>query len=140
MNENINERIMQLISHLGMNKNSFSLKIGLTNGTIIGNIVSGRLNKPSFEVIYKIIKSFDDINGDWLLTGRGEMLKGTEPAPVRVIKEVKTEKCYQCEHKQEIIELQRARIESLQKLVEAKEEIITELRGNHEGNGGRQCG
>lgn len=131
MNENINDRIMMLINHLRMNKNSFSIKIGLTNGTIIGNIISGRLNKPSYHVIYKILKSFDNINGDWLITGRGQMLNKkeykNELAPV-IIEESKGFYESKMNHDREIIVMQRLRIESLDKAIKAQEELINELR------------
>jgi len=56
-----------------MNKNSFSVKIGLANNVTVGNIVSNRLNKPSFDVIEKILQAFDSISPDWLLLGKGPM-------------------------------------------------------------------
>lgn len=58
-----------------MNKNSFSLKIGLENNVTIGNIVSNRLNKPSFDVIEKILLTFDSISSDWLILGKGQILR-----------------------------------------------------------------
>ena len=60
-----------------MNQNSFSKKIGMDNNVTIGNIVKGRKNKPSYDVIEKIILTFDSINSDWLITGKGEMIKGS---------------------------------------------------------------
>ena len=68
----INERITLLVSTLGMNNNSFSIKIGV-NPTIIHNISKGR-NAPSYEVIQKIMMSFDNINIEWLMLEKGEMI------------------------------------------------------------------
>ena len=73
----INFRISQIITYFGMNQNSFSKKIGMDNNVTIGNIVKGRKNKPSYDVIEKIILTFDSINSDWLITGKGEMIKGS---------------------------------------------------------------
>ena len=70
-NENIHTRIVELIETFELTKNSFSNKIGVAN-TVIGNIVGGRMNKPSYEVLDKIMQSFDNINGHWLITGLGE--------------------------------------------------------------------
>jgi len=74
----INDRISLIITHFGYNKNSFSKKIGIENNVTIGNIVNGRLNKPSFDIIEKILQNFDSISSEWLLTGKGEMLKEPE--------------------------------------------------------------
>lgn len=72
---NINERILYLIEFkANNNKKKFAEMIGYAP-QVISNIVSGRKTKPSFEVIHSIISSFVDINPDWLLTGKGEMLR-----------------------------------------------------------------
>lgn len=60
----INDRIIDIINHFRLNKNSFSSKIGLKNNVTIGNIVGGRLNKPSYDIIKKILLSFDSINAE----------------------------------------------------------------------------
>ncbi len=41
----------------------------------ISHIINGR-NKPSLEIVQKILKNFDYINAEWLLFGRGSMKKG----------------------------------------------------------------
>jgi transcriptional regulator with XRE-family HTH domain len=40
----------------------------------ISHILSGR-NKPSFDLIQKILTKFPRVNSEWLLMGRGEMYK-----------------------------------------------------------------
>lgn len=70
----INERIQQVIKHLGLNNNSFSKQIDV-NPTVIHNIIKGR-NAPSYDILNRICLSFDNINPTWLLTGNGEMLVG----------------------------------------------------------------
>ncbi len=40
----------------------------------ISHIVNGR-NKPSLEIVQKILENFDYINSEWLLFGRGPMKK-----------------------------------------------------------------
>lgn len=82
MNEksSINERILYLIDFKASgNKKKFSEIIGYAP-QVISNIVSGRKTKPSFEVIHKILSSFVDISADWLLTGKGEMLRASRSA------------------------------------------------------------
>lgn len=68
----INERFEQLIQALRLNKNTFSIEIGLSNSTTIGRIVNGT-RKPSHEVIEKISLAFPNVNMNWLISGVGEM-------------------------------------------------------------------
>lgn len=44
----------------------------------ISHLMSGR-NKPSFDLVVKILKVFPDINPDWLLLDKGEMTRSSEP-------------------------------------------------------------
>jgi hypothetical protein len=144
MNEDINSRFLLLIKRLGMNNNSFSKKLGLINGTAIGNIVGGRKNKPSFDLIFKIISTFDYINSDWLITGRGEMFNTPQKNEgLTVVNEPALpygKKCFECDRKQEVIEMQRQRLETLNMLVESKNELIELLKGENKGNVSRACG
>ena len=43
----------------------------------ISHILSGR-NKPSLDFVMKILSSYPEINPDWLLFGKGEMLQGSK--------------------------------------------------------------
>lgn len=70
----INQRIQKLIDKLfNGNKRAFSSAIGVSP-TVIENVVGTRKGNPSFEVIQKIVFAIENINADWLLTDRGEML------------------------------------------------------------------
>jgi hypothetical protein len=69
----INERVGILIKALKLNKNSFSIKIGV-DSTVIHNIVGGRLTKPSFEVLEKILLSNDNVNLEWFILGKGDQI------------------------------------------------------------------
>jgi transcriptional regulator with XRE-family HTH domain len=72
----INNRIELIIKSLELNNNSFSMRIGV-NSTVIHNIVKGR-NAPSYDVLQKILSSFDNINADWLITEKGEMINNNK--------------------------------------------------------------
>lgn len=127
----INERIGHLISILQMNKNSFAKRLNHTNSTIISNIVGGRKNNPSFDVIYKIITTFD-VNANWLITGNGEVFLNNNKS-ISVVNEPMlkyNEKCYECERKQEVIDMQMQRILSLNMVIDAKNEVIEILKGD----------
>jgi transcriptional regulator with XRE-family HTH domain len=72
----INNRIELIINSLELNNNSFSMRIGV-NSTVIHNIVKGR-NAPSYDVLQKILSSFDNISADWLITEKGEMVSNNK--------------------------------------------------------------
>ncbi len=69
----INDRIKQLIRVLDENPNSFAEQIGV-KGAVVYNIIRGRRNKPSFEVLNKILITFGEVNTEWLLRGEGEII------------------------------------------------------------------
>ena len=72
MDTTINERIAQIVTQLGNGKNTVIASfIGVSEGNIRG-YVKGVM--PKQDVLEKIVTKLD-INPEWLLTGRGEMLK-----------------------------------------------------------------
>lgn len=74
----INDRILYIIENKSnRNKKQFAEMINVAP-QVIQNIVSGRRNKPSFDILNAIISTFDDINSEWLITGNGEMLKNID--------------------------------------------------------------
>lgn len=75
MEENsINSRLVELIEKLGLNKNSFAVKIGST-GQALHHIIGGRLNEPGSKIYKGIAKAFPDVNLNWLISGEGEVFK-----------------------------------------------------------------
>ena len=157
----VNDRILYLIdSQLGGNKKKFAERIGFAP-QVVFNIVSGRKSKPSFDVLEAIISSFDEISPEWLLTGKGAMLRGqsapevapppSEPAFPGLIEEIKSlsvkvgrleaenehlravieAKQREIEAKQREIEAQRMKIEARQKEIEDKERQIKPMRIDH---------
>jgi transcriptional regulator with XRE-family HTH domain len=73
MNDNISNRLVQILHHFGITKAELSRRLELNNNVTITRIALGKV-KPSYEMILKILKTFSEINGDWLMTGRGEMI------------------------------------------------------------------
>lgn len=71
------DRIKKLMEYEGMTSAHFAdyLEIGRA---VMSHILNGR-NKPSLEVINKIVSKIDYIDPNWLLTGRGNMLKEVQP-------------------------------------------------------------
>ena len=71
----INQRITDLINTLySGNKRAFSIAINVSPA-VIENIVGKRQSAPSYEITSKIISSIDNISIEWLMTGKGNMLK-----------------------------------------------------------------
>lgn len=71
----INERIDSIINELfSGNKRAFSRAADIST-SVTENIVGKRKGNPSFEILEKIANSIPDLNGEWLLTGKGRMLK-----------------------------------------------------------------
>lgn len=157
----VNDRILYLIdSQLGGNKKKFAERIGFAP-QVVFNIVSGRKSKPSFDVLEAIISSFDEISPEWLLTGKGAMLREqsapevapppSEPAfpgfiekiqdlSVKVgrleaenehLRAVIEAKQREIEAKQREIEAQRMKIEARQREIEDKERQIKLMRIDH---------
>jgi transcriptional regulator with XRE-family HTH domain len=64
-------RIQKIIEDQGLSLNAFAQEIGVNRSTI-SHILTGR-NKPSVEVLQKILKRFPKLSSDWLLLGNGGM-------------------------------------------------------------------
>ena len=78
------ERIKAIMNHYNLSVNAFSAKIGANQVTINQQMNGDR--KVSLDTKLKIVNSFDLISAQWLLTGKGEMLKSSsskeESAPI----------------------------------------------------------
>lgn len=71
----VNERVNFLVNTLKEgNKSAFAKDIGVGGG-VIQDIVGGRLNKPSFDVLNKIVNAYPQIDIPWLVTGEGQPFK-----------------------------------------------------------------
>jgi transcriptional regulator with XRE-family HTH domain len=68
-------RIQRLIGSENLSPTEFADIIGVQRSAI-SHILSGR-NKPSFDLIQKILTKFPRVSSEWLLMGRGEMYKTT---------------------------------------------------------------
>ena len=98
----INKRIVLIMNNKGFNKNSLSKLLGVSQPAL-KKIEDGE-NLPSLKLIFEILSKFPDVNTEWLITGKGQMLKSCE-----IIDYTQTK-----DPKDEIIELQRFKIKSLE--------------------------
>lgn len=114
VNLKITERILLFLDIKGITKYKFHKDLGFSNGFLdkkrdIGTDKYAKI----LEYLTKIDKY---INSDWLLTGRGEMLKNDEGNIKRAPPEIETLKT-RLKEKDEIIEALRASIKAKDDLI-----------------------
>lgn len=78
----VKERLRKYIKYKGISERSFCLKIGVSAAFVNSIVKSIQPDK-----IERITFHYPDLNTGWLLTGEGEMLKGSTPASVLQTKE-----------------------------------------------------
>lgn len=83
----INDRMKMLINAVSNgNKRAFSQLVGVTP-TVLENIVGTRQGKPGYDLLEKTAFAIENLNTNWLLTGRGSMFQDdqhkepTQPIP-----------------------------------------------------------
>ena len=80
----LTERVKQIIEYYGLNPYSMSVKISVSEGTI-RKFLAGQIGMK-VETLTKILTIFDEISPDWLILGKGEMLReNCKKAPNRPI-------------------------------------------------------
>ncbi len=67
------DRLLKFLNHEQLTSKQFAGIIGVQPSSV-SHILSGR-NKPGFDFIEKTILKYPRLNVDWLITGRGDMLK-----------------------------------------------------------------
>lgn len=68
------KRIEEIITYYNYTISQFSREIGLNSPATIQKIITYK-RSASIKTRGRILKRFPDINNDWLITGRGDMLK-----------------------------------------------------------------
>jgi hypothetical protein len=71
------ERIFKFIEYIGVSTNEFSKKINVSNGYFAKQRASNA--NIGSQIIEKIVNNYPELSTDWLITGKGEMLRGAEP-------------------------------------------------------------
>ena len=66
------DRILEILKIKNLSPAQFADMISVQRSSI-SHLISGR-NKPSLEFIQKILHTFPEVNTDWLLSGKGEMM------------------------------------------------------------------
>jgi len=80
-NADISARIAGILDYFSASKNAFALKLGYERAQTVYDIINGK-SAPSYDFFKKFQFSeySEIINTDWLLTGRGSMLKSEDVA------------------------------------------------------------
>lgn len=71
----INQRIYEVIQFLGLTPTAFADEIGIQRSGL-SHILKGR-NRPSLDVVQKIVARYPDINLAWLVNGTGHLSLST---------------------------------------------------------------
>lgn len=79
------DRIRLLMEHLGQTSSQFADSMEIPRA-VLSHIMSGR-NKPSLDVIIRLLAKQKEVNPNWLLHGEGEMLNSLAPkvAPETIV-------------------------------------------------------
>ncbi len=83
------DRISKLMELELISPTRFALMIG-TQPSVVSHILNGR-NKPSLEVVQKILNAFPTINPDWLIFGTGSMYREELPSRQASLFDIKPE-------------------------------------------------
>lgn len=75
MKDGVLERVIAIVKENSKSENEFAKAIGMNQKTLNQQLKGDR--SLSLDTILKIISSFDHINVDWLMTGKGDMHKDT---------------------------------------------------------------
>lgn len=129
----IGQRINKLVKYFSNGNNSdFATKIGVSEANI-RNYINDRA-EPKFNILEKIAINFE-INYEWLLTGKGEMLisndlnKNLEPeANFEEIQRLTDIALYDVQLSEEKLKKANKRIELLEELVESYKLEINDLK------------
>lgn len=67
------DRLLQFLNQKQLSATHLADEIGVQRSSV-SHVLSGR-NNPSYDFIYKILKRYDNLSADWLISGKGEMYR-----------------------------------------------------------------
>jgi transcriptional regulator with XRE-family HTH domain len=122
-NTDFSERILQVIDYFGITRNDFAKKIGYKRSQALYDMINGKA-LPSYDFFSKLLSSeYSEINIEWLITGKGAMLK-SEELNTNIIEDTESppyvKQCVSCQEKERLIE-------TLRECIKAKDITIESL-------------
>ena len=119
---NLKKRLKTFISKKRLRISFFESEIGLSHGYV--NSITKNIGNDKLE---KIVERFPELNIEWLLFGKGSMLKSSAPDSA-VVNEPETPYNYTVskldQAQQKIIALQEKLIEARDKLIDKDKEVL----------------
>lgn len=110
----IKDRVIEILELKGIPKEKFYTKIGMTSANFRGNAKKTPLNSTAIE---NIISEIPDLNAEWLITGKGNMLQHQDlPKPA-----IDTNRM---DELNEMLEMQRKLIKNLEAEVKRLEKEL----------------
>lgn len=88
------DRLNTILNHFRLSPSQLAAKIGVQRSGV-SHILSGR-NRPGLDFIIKLLQAFPQIDPDWLLTGKGSLLRLkpgkelTTAEPISLFPEIQT--------------------------------------------------
>lgn len=70
----ITDRLKALLQHYSLNANSVTARLGYSTTSKMYKILQGA--EPSYPTLVDFLKEFPEVSSDWLLLGKGPMLRG----------------------------------------------------------------
>lgn len=129
MNENTLKRIKQYLDSKGIRVSVFEREIGFSNGSFASQLKNDKT--IGVDKLEKILRIYTDINVEWLLTGRGDILKQDILNEERVpYTKIDSENSEEAINYKELAEARKETIDSLKKVILFLEAQIEESNQN----------
>lgn len=77
----MNRRLQQFLAAENISQSQFADAIGVARASV-SHIIAGR-NKPGFDFIENMSRTYPSLNLEWLVTGKGKMYKGAIESPLQ---------------------------------------------------------
>jgi hypothetical protein len=117
---NIKERVLQITEIKNIAKEKFFSDLGVSYGNFKGK---SKKSDVGSAIIAEITTKFPDISPEWLLTGRGSMLKEEDKAKT-FVKPSNSEECKVCKANEQTISALEKNITSQEKLIARLEQQL----------------
>jgi len=74
MNRDINNRLKLFLAYKKLNNNELAKLLNYNSQEKIARLFRDDQAKPSYDILFDLSNKFEELNIDWLINGRGEML------------------------------------------------------------------